>query len=858
MRAVSRLSTNSLAGRRSRTALLIVAVALSTALVAAIACGLASLNAGMEYRIASTIGEADVQVRHVLAERIPDGLLEEVRGWDGVKLATGRTREAMRVRAADGGGEPVLLSAQGIDPSIAYRLTVVSVDEGRRVEHDGEILLGREVATKLGVGVGDEVLAGDGDRARPLRVVGVAGKKVIEMVNRPSALVTLQTLRDVTGITGRLREITIVLENGVDPDRFVAAHSETMPSSIEVRATERVTSGISRLVRANRFLFLVSSIISYLASAAIVLVGLTTSVVERQRELALLRCIGATRVQLGATQLFVGGLVGLVGALIGTPLGIFLAWLLTVLFPERLPAGLSIWPTGLLIAAGGAICAGLAGALWPAWNASHSRPLAAMVARARPVRPWAIVIAGLVGLALLMVQIVVMLLTRSGPGAFWGYAIVGAPAMFVGYFLLGVPIVWLIARGIGPWLGRALGLPRMLLGNNVSSTPMRSGFTAGALMVGLATMTTVYTNGNGLMRDWIDSIRFPDAFVNGLLIGLTPEAQRTIDALDIVDHTCAVSVFKAEAAESGGLFSLGSRPKAYFIAFEPEPFFAMTNLYWMLGDEATAKKRLEEGGAVIVSIGFWRAHPGLELGNIVEIDHQGRRIGFELVGVVSSPGLDLVRKHFEFEEEFAEFATTSVFGTRADLKKFFGTDAISLIQIGLKKGVDDDEAVRRIEAALDQPGYVVGSGRQIKESLNAFGRSIMRIASVIAIGAMLIGCAGVASVVIAGVDARRFEFGVLRSVGAERGMLARLVVGEVLVIALGACVLGTALGLQSAWASMRVYGLLTSVRLRPHPPWALIGLGWVILLALVLGSVAPVVWRLLRMSTRELLASTRG
>lgn len=858
MRAVSQLSTNALAGRRSRTALLIVAVALSTSLVAAIACGLASLNASMAYRITSTIGGADVQVRHVLAQRFPARLLDEVRGWKGVELTAGRSREAMRVRAERGDSKPVLLSAQGIDPSVEYRMAAMAVDEGRRVEHDGEILLGREVADELGVGVGDDVFAGDGARVRKLRVVGVSQKKVIDMADRPSAVVTLATLRDVTGIADRLREILITLAEGVDPRAFVTEHSEDVPRSIEVRATERVTSGVARLLYANRFVFLVSSIISYLASAAIVLVGLTTGVVERQRELALLRCVGATRWQLGATQLLVGGLLGSVGALIGTPLGVFFAWVLTVLFPERLPAGLVIWPTGLAVAAGGAIGAGLAGALWPAWNASRARPLAAMAARARPVRAWAIVAAGVVGLVLLAVQVALMLTARTGAGVFWSYATVGAPAMFVGYFLLGVPVVWIMARAFGPWLAGALGLPRMLLGNNVSSTPMRSGFTAGALMVGLATMTTIYANGNGLMRDWADSIRFPDAFVNGLLIGLTPEAQKKIDALDIVTHTCAISVFKTDVGKKGGTHGLAPGPKSYFIAFEPRPFFVMTNLYWREGDPTYAKRRLEEGGAVIVSVEFARAHPDIHLGDTIEVEHQGRTIGFELVGVVSSPGLDVIRRHFEFEDEIAELATTSIFGSRADLKRYFGTDAISLIQIGLKDGVDDAEAVKRIEAALDQPGYVVGSGKMVKEKMNLFARSIMRVANVIAIGAMLIGCAGVASVVIAGVDARRFEFGVLRSVGAERALLGRLVVGEVLLIALGACVLGTALGLQSAWATMRVYAMLTAMPFAPRPPWALIGLGWLLLIGLVLGSVAPVVWRLLRMRTRELLASTRG
>jgi putative ABC transport system permease protein len=444
--------------------------------------------------------------------------------------------------------------------------------------------------------------------------------------------------------------------------------------------------------------------------------------------------------------------------------------------------------------------------------------------------------------------------TRS----FWLYAMVGAPAMFAGYFLLGVPLVWFIARGFGPTIGRLLGLPRSLLGNNVSSTPMRSGFTAGALMVGLATMTTVYANGNGVMRDWVDSIRFPDAFVNGLMIGLTPEARATIDALDIVEHTCAVSVFKAETGRRG-LFETGlNRPKAYFIAFEPEPFFAMTDLYWGRGEEAYAKRRLDEGGAVIASLGYMRAHPEMKIGDTVVIEHRGAQIGFELVGAVSSPGLDLVRKHFEFEEDFAEFANTSIFGTRDDLKRIFGSEAISLIQIGLREGVDDQAAVQAIEAALDQPGYVVGSGRAIKESVNSFGRSIMTVANVIAIGAMLIGCAGVASVVVAGVDARRFEFGVLRSIGAGRGLLARLVVGEVLLIALGACVLGTALGLQQSWASMRVYSRVSALSVRPRVPVGLVASGWLILIVLVLGSVAPVVWSLMRTRTRELLFSTRG
>ncbi len=97
------------------------------------------------------------------------------------------------------------------------------------------------------------------------------------------------------------------------------------------------------------------------------------------------------------------------------------------------------------------------------------------------------------------------------------------------------------------------------------------------------------------------------------------EAQAKIDALDIVEHTCAISIFKAETAKRGMLDLALRRPKAYFIAFEPEPFFAMTNLYWGRGDEAYAKRRLEQGGAVIASLGSMRAPPEVKIGDTVTV-----------------------------------------------------------------------------------------------------------------------------------------------------------------------------------------------------------------------------------------------
>ena len=65
MRPAWRLATSSLSARRSRTGLLVAAVALSSALIAAVACAMASMHEGLRQRIESTVGSADVRIQRV-------------------------------------------------------------------------------------------------------------------------------------------------------------------------------------------------------------------------------------------------------------------------------------------------------------------------------------------------------------------------------------------------------------------------------------------------------------------------------------------------------------------------------------------------------------------------------------------------------------------------------------------------------------------------------------------------------------------------------------------------------------------------------------------------------------------------
>jgi putative ABC transport system permease protein len=151
-----------------------------------------------------------------------------------------------------------------------------------------------------------------------------------------------------------------------------------------------------------------------------------------------------------------------------------------------------------------------------------------------------------------------------------------------------------------------------------------------------------------------------------------------------------------------------------------------------------------------------------------------------------------------------------------------------------------------------------GSGRQIKAEISKFLTGSLVVSSVVAICAMLVACFGVANLIVAGIQARQFEFGVLRAIGAQRGLLARLVLAEATLIALSACVVGTVMGIHASWGGQHMYEILLGIELTMQIPFGPTSAGWATVLLITLAAAAPAVLALARKQPRELLGAVRG
>ncbi len=916
MRAAWRLALAALSARRVRTILLVCAVAMSAALIAAVSCALASANRGLERQLEVKLGRADVRLRPAGRGMVlPERFLNRVESWDGVAAATPMQQRAVSVRfnlagMADLDGDGVFEPTQiapgssamviGSPAGRAGQLDLLELIDGRRPESSGEVVIdallaerltarralqpaersvitlsrgdvgyldhpepdlpptaaadeAEEVNERIGVRVGDTISVVRFLRSNvDLTVVGIA--RPPPLGGRPHVYTDIETVSRVASTDPGYTAIEITLAEGVDPDAFVAAHEDDLGDAALLTTTERITSGVDRNMTSSQIAFTLVSMLAFLSSAFIIMTGLTTGIAEQQRALAVVRCIGATRAQLGLSQLLNGAIIGVLGAVLGVPLGVFLAWALTVVFHERIPNGLSVNAFMLAAAGFGAIAAGVLGACWPAWQSARMSPLAGLSARARPATARGVIAITLAGLAGLAIMIGTVAGPRDGQVVFWGYVTTGLPAMMLGYFLMGVPVVHVMARVLSPVLTRLFRLPPSMLQRTIAQTPYRHGFTAGAMMVGLAMMVVVWTNGGAFLRDWLQRIEFPDAFVSGL--ALPPEAQAKIEALPQVTGTCAISLHPVET-DAFGVRGL-TQHKTTFVAFDPDAFFEQTAVEFVQGDAETARRRLNEGSSVIVAREFLVAK-GMGVGDTFNCrGADGELHQFEIVGVVTSPGLELISKFFNVGDEFVEQAVHGVFGSRADLKRTFGAEAIQLIQVGLDPDADDMEAVGAMQRELFGMGVLdAGSGRKIKNEFVTFVKTNLLVVSSIAVGSMLIACFGVANLVAAGIHARRFELGVLRAVGGSRGLLARLIGAEAVVVAVTACLIGTAMGIQSAWAERVMLGHIIGLDLRFSLPVIPILAGWTVVMVLTVGAALPAVGWLNRRRPRELLAAGR-
>ena len=194
----------------------------------------------------------------------------------------------------------------------------------------GEAIVGRELAQDLGVRVGDRLTVQTGsvsgtvsDSVRVTALVDLGVKDL----NRRTVIVPLRAAQSLLALPGGATQIDLTLK-----DVWVA---QTLASELQTRLPYKIESwqeSNAQLVSALNAQSISTSIIRGVVLAVVVLgiaSVLVVSVVQKGREIGILRAMGATRGQVLRVFLVQGAVVGVLGSVLGLLLAVALIWVFT-------------------------------------------------------------------------------------------------------------------------------------------------------------------------------------------------------------------------------------------------------------------------------------------------------------------------------------------------------------------------------------------------------------------------------------------------------------------------------------------------------------------------------------------------
>ncbi len=223
---------------------------------------------------------------------------------------------------------------------------------------------------------------------------------------------------------------------------------------------------------------------------------------QRTRDLALLRCVGATARQIRRSVLGEATVTGLAASVLGVLAGVGLAALVSAIVgatDSPIPlSGVSVPLYAVLAGLAVGTVTTLLAAIAPARAATRVAPLAALrPTDPAPLRSRSSVVRLVVGLLLVVPGVALMAFGVSVADIL--ITLAGGVLSSLGGLLLAQRAVPPVVAAVGRLLGRAGGLPGRLAAGNASRNPRRTAATATALIIGV-TLTTAMVVGASSTR----------------------------------------------------------------------------------------------------------------------------------------------------------------------------------------------------------------------------------------------------------------------------------------------------------------------------------------------------------------------
>ncbi len=772
-----------------RSALTVCGVAVGVATLV----GIASINHTVMDAFRSTIdtiaGKADLSIAGA-SVGFSEERLEQIRAVPGVAHASGGLTiiapvkdapgESLYIMGVDLLDDGFFRTYEGVDKDVAHL-----ADDLEFLNSTDRILLSERFAAAHSLKTGSTLELMTPEGAKTFTVHGLLRETgPVKAFGGSVAVMFFGSAQEAFNRGRTFDRVDVGKAVGTDLDALTQRLRANLGPTFEVERPERRGQSVETMVRSFQLGLNLGSAVALIVGVFLVYNTVSIGVVQRRREIGILRALGATKLSIRALFTLESFVLGGVGSLLGLPLGTLvgkaaigavsqsISTIYVRVNATEVKIGALEITLGLTLGTLGSVFA----ALRPAIVASSVQPVEALRrdvaagAGAVALRSWPTFI----GLALFAA----VLPLANLPAPIENLPVGGYLGIFfilMGATMLSPLLLRVLNRPFakpGEWL---LGISGRLAADNFARAPVRTSVPVSALAIGVAMAVTVGGFIDSFQQSaqrWISQAVPADLFVtaSSKIAGVQNQPINAalgdeLQKLPGVSNIDRVRIFPHDALGLR-LFLVSMLSDVYQLRGKPDVL------------EGVLPTRAQYLTHVTISENLSRRrnlHPGDHFQMTTPTGVQDYVIAAVIIDYTSDQG--------------------SVIMDRAMFAKHFGDDRVDSFHVYVNDPTQI-EAVRKV--ITEQFGkkydlYVLSNGELHQEALSLIDNAFA-VTTAMEFAAIALALLGVINTLLAAVLDRTREIGLLRAIGADRGHIIRLFAAEAAFIGITGGTIGLGLG----------------------------------------------------------------
>ncbi len=322
----------------------------------------------------------------------PDDVKNIIEKTDGVVAATPYISTQVLISSPYSSSG---ISVRGINPGTVFKVLAIKdkISEGffAELENKDTIVLGAILAQRLQVGVGDMVklISPNGSlspmgvlpRVKNCRIVAIFKTNMNEY-DANLAFVNLDTARSLSGIEQGVDGFEVKVADVNKAAEIAAGVQKKLGDNFLVRDWMRLNENLFAALQLEKAGIFIALNLIILVAALNIISALVMLVMEKKKDIAILKAMGAPTNAIMKIFLYQGMVIGAMGTVIGTASGLALCWFLKTYPIIELPKNVYpmstmpvqvVWSEVTIIVTGAFIITLLA-TIYPSWKAAKVKP----------------------------------------------------------------------------------------------------------------------------------------------------------------------------------------------------------------------------------------------------------------------------------------------------------------------------------------------------------------------------------------------------------------------------------------------------------------------------------------------------